>query len=89
MAFLSNKDVPRCSFCNHTLDDGRDFVPGPPGIYICERCAAIVDEELARKSSDVLPFFAAFFKTSKAPATSPFDKSDLASMIGEIPVSSC
>lgn len=55
MAFLSNKDVPRCSFCNHTLDDGRDFVPGPPGIYICERCAAIVDEELARKSSDVLP----------------------------------
>ena len=25
MAFLSNKDVPRCSFCNHTLDDGRDF----------------------------------------------------------------
>ena len=45
MAGKNSDDKVRCSFCNKTQGQVRKLIAGPAGVYICDECVEIYEEE--------------------------------------------
>ena len=56
---MSQKDKPRCSFCNRGSDEIKRLIAGPAGVYICNECVDLCNEILAEETpaaGDEAPF---------------------------------